>query len=112
MEDEGQEKSLRISSVSFHISSLWYVLLLCLCVLPGARTRCERKPVIFNFGDSNSDTGGFSAALGVTFKLPFGRAFLREQNGRISDGRLMIDFFCKSFLVTRRKDDNLQVHNY
>ncbi|KAK4750389.1 hypothetical protein SAY87_027838 [Trapa incisa] len=65
-------------------------------LLPRTLGQCERKPVIFNFGDSNSDTGGYAAAFGVTFVLPFGRAFFHEQNSRISDGRLLIDFLCES----------------
>ncbi|OWM80030.1 hypothetical protein CDL15_Pgr010008 [Punica granatum] len=32
----------------------------------------------------------------MTFGPPFGRAFFHELNGRLSDGRLMIDFFCES----------------
>ncbi|KAI3425445.1 Lipase_GDSL domain-containing protein, partial [Psidium guajava] len=55
-------------------------------------SQCKRQPVIFNFGDSNSDTGGYSAALGANFGLPNGRAFFREGTGRLGDGRLIIDF--------------------
>ncbi|XP_056170488.1 GDSL esterase/lipase At1g09390-like [Syzygium oleosum] len=61
-----------------------------------AASRCKRKPVIFNFGDSNSDTGGFSAALGINFALPDGRAFFHEATGQLCDGRLTIDFLCES----------------
>ncbi|XP_030532574.2 GDSL esterase/lipase At1g09390-like isoform X3 [Rhodamnia argentea] len=58
--------------------------------------QCKRGPVVFNFGDSNSDTGGYSAALGANFGLPNGRAFFPEGTGRLGDGRLIIDFLCES----------------
>ncbi|TYJ96437.1 GDSL esterase/lipase [Cucumis melo var. makuwa] len=55
-----------------------------------------RPPVIFNFGDSNSDTGGLVAGLGFPVLLPNGRSFFRRSTGRLSDGRLLIDFLCES----------------
>lgn len=48
-------------------------------------------PAIFNFGDSNSDTGGFSAAFGQV-PPPNGVTFFHTPSGRYSDGRLLIDF--------------------
>lgn len=48
-------------------------------------------PAIFNFGDSNSDTGGMSAAF-YPMVWPFGETFFHEAVGRASDGRLMVDF--------------------
>lgn len=61
-----------------------------------ANSQCNRKPVVFNFGDSNSDTGGFSLGSGFTFGPPTGRAFFHRPTGRLCDGRLMIDFLCES----------------
>ncbi|KAK3419738.1 hypothetical protein EUGRSUZ_G00419 [Eucalyptus grandis] len=61
-----------------------------------AASPCKRKPVIFNFGDSNSDTGGWSAGLGIDVTLPNRRAFFHEATGRLCDGRLTIDFLCES----------------
>jgi len=52
--------------------------------------------VIFNFGDSNSDTGGMAAVNGMNLNLPEGRTFFRRSTGRLSDGRLVIDFICES----------------
>jgi len=46
---------------------------------------------IFNFGDSNSDTGCMSAAF-YPAALPYGETFFNEAAGRASDGRLIIDF--------------------
>ncbi|KAH6763265.1 GDSL-like Lipase/Acylhydrolase superfamily protein [Perilla frutescens var. hirtella] len=52
-------------------------------------------PAIFNFGDSNSDTGGFSAAF-VPTPPPNGETFFHAPAGRYSDGRLIIDFIAES----------------
>ncbi|CAH8381971.1 unnamed protein product [Eruca vesicaria subsp. sativa] len=57
---------------------------------------CQTPPVIFNFGDSNSDTGGLVAGLGNFIGLPNGRLYFRRSTGRLSDGRLLIDFLCQS----------------
>ncbi|KAL3843567.1 hypothetical protein ACJIZ3_000970 [Penstemon smallii] len=54
------------------------------------------NPIIFNLGDSNSDTGGLVAGLGFTVNLPNGRRFFGKSTGRLSDGRLIIDFLCQS----------------
>ncbi|KAE9601255.1 hypothetical protein Lal_00023777 [Lupinus albus] len=48
-------------------------------------------PAIFNFGDSNSDTGGLSALFGQA-PSPNGITFFLSPAGRFSDGRLIIDF--------------------
>ncbi|XP_010553708.1 PREDICTED: GDSL esterase/lipase At1g09390 [Tarenaya hassleriana] len=61
-----------------------------------AESRCQIPPVIFNFGDSNSDTGGLVAGLGFSVNLPNGRSFFRQSTGRLSDGRLVLDFLCQS----------------
>lgn len=51
---------------------------------------CE-FPAIYNFGDSNSDTGGISAAF-YPMGSPTGETFFHRPVGRASDGRLIIDF--------------------
>lgn len=51
-------------------------------------------PAIFNFGDSNSDTGSVSAVFGP-FRLPYGMTYFHKPSGRLSDGRLIIDFIGK-----------------
>lgn len=48
-------------------------------------------PAIYNFGDSNSDTGGISAAF-EPIRGPYGAGFFHKPAGRDSDGRLIIDF--------------------
>ena len=52
--------------------------------------RCD-FPAIYNFGDSNSDTGGISAALSK-IHAPNGETFFGHPSGRVCDGRLIIDF--------------------
>ncbi|KAF4370045.1 hypothetical protein F8388_014006 [Cannabis sativa] len=58
----------------------------------GNNGKCKKKAVIFNFGDSNSDTGGFSIGFGIIFGPPSGRTFFHRPTGRLCDGRVMIDF--------------------
>lgn len=48
-------------------------------------------PAVYNFGDSNSDTGGISAAFDV-IQSPNGITFFGHPSGRACDGRLIIDF--------------------
>ncbi|XP_062165706.1 alpha-L-fucosidase 3-like isoform X2 [Alnus glutinosa] len=52
-------------------------------------------PAIFNFGDSNSDTGGLSAAFGQA-SSPHGESYFHGPAGRYCDGRLLIDFMAES----------------
>lgn len=59
-------------------------------------SQCKKSPLIFSFGDSNSDTGGLVAGLGFPVNPPNGRTFFRRSSGRLSDGRLILDFLCKS----------------
>ncbi|RWV77362.1 hypothetical protein GW17_00061823 [Ensete ventricosum] len=51
-------------------------------------------PAIFNFGDSNSDTGGLSAAFGPA-PPPHGETFFGAPAGRYCDGRLIVDFIAQ-----------------
>ncbi|XP_023526085.1 GDSL esterase/lipase At5g14450-like [Cucurbita pepo subsp. pepo] len=51
-------------------------------------------PVVFNFGDSNSDTGAISAAF-EPIRWPYGDVFFNKPSGRDSDGRLIIDFIAE-----------------
>lgn len=70
----------------------WFLLVV-LCFSSSAADPmppCE-FPAIYNFGDSNSDTGGISAAF-VPISAPYGEAFFHRPAGRDSDGRLIVDF--------------------
>lgn len=68
--------------------------LLSLTLASAAPSPCH-FPAIFNFGDSNSDTGGLSAAFGQAGP-PAGESFFHGPAGRYSDGRLVIDFIAES----------------
>ncbi|GAB4860818.1 hypothetical protein Ancab_035980 [Ancistrocladus abbreviatus] len=80
------------------------VFMVVLCVLM-VKYNCLAKPLkplmpckfpaIFNFGDSNSDTGGLSAAFGQA-PPPYGETYFHSPAGRYSDGRLLIDFIAQS----------------
>ncbi|KAK4282060.1 hypothetical protein QN277_013481 [Acacia crassicarpa] len=62
-------------------------------LLSDASSDCD-FPAIFNFGDSNSDTGGLSAAFGQAGP-PHGESFFHHPAGRYCDGRLVIDFIAE-----------------
>ena len=68
-------------------------LVISLALLPNPTTALSKCsfPAIFNFGDSNSDTGGISAAF-EPIPAPYGDAFFHKPAGRDSDGRVLIDF--------------------
>lgn len=50
-------------------------------------------PAVFNFGDSNSDTGGLVAGIAFPVGPPNGQTYFLKPSGRFCDGRLIIDFF-------------------
>ncbi|KHG21223.1 hypothetical protein F383_05901 [Gossypium arboreum] len=63
------------------------------CLLfPVANSVVFNYPAVFNFGDSNSDTGELVAALGDILDLPNGQTYFKTPSGRFCDGRLTIDF--------------------
>ncbi|GAA0157241.1 hypothetical protein LIER_14551 [Lithospermum erythrorhizon] len=49
-------------------------------------------PAVFNFGDSNSDTGGRIAAGLESLYPPNGQTYFQKPSGRFCDGRLIVDF--------------------
>ncbi|XP_054803939.1 GDSL esterase/lipase At1g54790-like [Prosopis cineraria] len=49
-------------------------------------------PAVFNFGDSDSDTGELVAALGIQLAPPNGLRYFKTPSGRFCDGRLIVDF--------------------
>ncbi|GAB2211650.1 hypothetical protein Droror1_Dr00024975 [Drosera rotundifolia] len=75
--------------------SLDFFLLL-FTFLPFTTPLCSNSPHLFLFGDSNSDTGNLAAGLGFPINPPNGRAFFNSSTGRLSDGRLVVDFLCSS----------------
>ncbi|CAI9275870.1 unnamed protein product [Lactuca saligna] len=53
---------------------------------------------IFNFGDSNSDTGGFWSVFPEA-PPPNGMTYFKRPAGRASDGRLIIDFIAERIRI-------------
>ncbi|CAM8907515.1 unnamed protein product [Rhodiola kirilowii] len=49
-------------------------------------------PAVYNFGDSNSDTGNLVAGIGAQLHPPNGQTYFKTPSGRFCDGRLIIDF--------------------
>ncbi|TXG54658.1 hypothetical protein EZV62_019914 [Acer yangbiense] len=64
-------------------------------VICDASTERCKFPALYNFGDSNSDTGGISAAI-TEVPPPNGETFFGHPSGRFSDGRLIIDFIAEN----------------
>lgn len=90
------------SSMEFIPSTTIYLITLLSFSMPFATSatifdfeNCE-FPAIFNFGDSNSDTGGLAASF-TPPNFPNGETYFDMPAGRYCDGRLIIDFICKSF---------------
>lgn len=81
--------------VAVVLVSTLLVLLMSLSQDCTADNSCD-FPAVFNFGDSNSDTGGLSAAFGQA-GFPHGETFFHRPAGRYCDGRLIIDFIAESF---------------
>ncbi|KAJ8493209.1 hypothetical protein OPV22_014930 [Ensete ventricosum] len=90
---------VRAGGRSARLCSIPTGLLLLLPLLPATlpvEAACGSGAVVFNFGDSNSDTGGLTAGLGIVLPQEEGRVFFRRSSGRLCDGRLVIDFLCES----------------
>lgn len=78
-------------------SAVFPCLLLSLLITVTTAAPVQRTctfPAIYNFGDSNSDTGGISAAF-EPIRAPYGQGFFHRPAGRDSDGRLTIDFIAE-----------------
>uniref|UniRef100_A0A5B7B2Z9 Putative GDSL-motif lipase/hydrolase family protein n=1 Tax=Davidia involucrata TaxID=16924 RepID=A0A5B7B2Z9_DAVIN len=73
-------------------SFLLQILTLFSICLPLSHSIDFNYPAVFNFGDSNSDTGEFAAGLGYRLDPPYGQIYFQKPSGRFCDGRLIIDF--------------------
>ncbi|KAL0393652.1 UNVERIFIED_CONTAM: GDSL esterase/lipase [Sesamum latifolium] len=69
-------------------------LLLIICLLLSTSIDFN-YPAVFNFGDSNSDTGGLISGLAEALDSPNGQIYFQKPSGRFCDGRLIIDFLSK-----------------
>ncbi|KAK4282829.1 hypothetical protein QN277_014158 [Acacia crassicarpa] len=72
----------------------WVFAILTIISFPSNLTKSMKLdfPAIFNFGDSNSDTGALIAAGIESLYPPNGQTHFKVPSGRYSDGRLIIDF--------------------
>lgn len=79
--------------MAFNGHTIVVLLLAFVISLSNAKLFELNQPAIFNFGDSNSDTGNIIAAgFGDPLDPPYGQSFFNAPAGRFSDGRLIIDF--------------------
>ncbi|MQM03360.1 hypothetical protein Taro_036140, partial [Colocasia esculenta] len=86
--DRGRPLPLLLLVILLHVVALSRLAVVTTAMRSG---RCR----IFNFGDSNSDTGGLKASVGFPMGPPHGYLFFGRSTGRWSDGRLYIDFLCR-----------------
>ncbi|KAL2345724.1 hypothetical protein Fmac_007009 [Flemingia macrophylla] len=70
---------------------IFQVVLFSICLAMGNSAEFN-YPAVFNFGDSNSDTGELAAGLGFQLAPPNGQYYFKIPTGRFCDGRLMLDF--------------------
>ncbi|GAY40760.1 hypothetical protein CUMW_054400 [Citrus unshiu] len=68
------------------------IVVICSCLLAIASSLNFSFPAVFNFGDSNSDTGGLAAGVAFPVGPPNGQTYFHEPSGRFCDGRVVIDF--------------------
>ncbi|KAM5561337.1 GDSL esterase/lipase [Rosa sericea] len=76
-----------------NLNAFRILTLLCFVLLRFANSL--NYPAVFNFGDSNSDTGELTAGIGFRLPHPYGELYFNaslSSGGRFSDGRLIIDF--------------------
>ncbi|KAJ8548353.1 hypothetical protein K7X08_030822 [Anisodus acutangulus] len=87
---------LSMRTVAFGVITIFilWVLLFKGATLSDYESGSCHFPAIFNFGDSNSDTGSVSATFDRIFP-PYGDTFFGKPSGRYSDGRLLIDFIAE-----------------
>ena len=63
-----------LQPIFYLLLSLFFTLLLASFPHPVA-SQCKNQPIIFNFGDSNSDTGGLTSGLGFLLIFPMAVRF-------------------------------------
>ncbi|TVU35784.1 hypothetical protein EJB05_17687, partial [Eragrostis curvula] len=80
------------------MSVLFAVSVLILLNSPAVQCGCYKR--IFSFGDSIIDTGNFVHLVGdhpsALKERPFGMTFFHHPAGRVSDGRVIIDFYAQA----------------
>lgn len=81
---------LRKTNANLRLFSVTWVVIMISVLSSYCHSKCDYE-AIFNFGDSNTDTGGFYAAFPAQ-SAPFGMTYFGKPSGRASDGRLIVDF--------------------
>ncbi|CAN4111497.1 unnamed protein product [Withania somnifera] len=77
--------------------NIWVVFGATTMLFMVATTECKKCAfeAIFNFGDSNTDTGGFWAAFPAQAP-PNGMTYFKKPVGRATDGRVIVDFLAQA----------------
>lgn len=82
--------TFKVSKSLFTFSKLLVICMIICSFVESSYSVCDYE-AIFNFGDSNSDTGGFHTAFPAQ-PIPYGMTYFKKPVGRASDGRLIVDF--------------------
>ncbi|KAK7292760.1 hypothetical protein RJT34_15613 [Clitoria ternatea] len=82
------------NNLNVTLSKLLVICMMVSCLVGSSYSVCDFK-AIFNFGDSNSDTGGFHTAFPAQ-PSPYGMTYFKKPVGRASDGRLIVDFLAQA----------------
>lgn len=72
---------------------VWFILIIIISTWNLVTSNCAFE-AIFNFGDSNTDTGGFYAAF-PSQGSPYGMTYFKTPTGRATDGRVIVDFLAQ-----------------
>ncbi|KAG7030265.1 GDSL esterase/lipase, partial [Cucurbita argyrosperma subsp. argyrosperma] len=73
------------------------MLTMCSTIFRSGSSSVFHYPAVFNFGDSNSDTGELLAGKGFRLPLPYGETYFQSpSSGRFCNGRLIIDFLMEA----------------
>ncbi|KAK6239246.1 hypothetical protein QUC31_004715 [Theobroma cacao] len=81
--------------MALNMHSILKLALIC-SFLPTISPLSLNYPAVFNFGDSNSDTGGLVAGKAFPLIPPNGETYFLKPSGRFCDGRLIIDFLMEA----------------
>jgi len=102
---------MKINIVVFAVITLWLQL--------SSTTYASCSTAIYSFGDSLADTGNLLASIISNGSkpefdnLPYGETYFGKPTGRLSDGRLIVDYIGVFFKTSIRKFVNiLYIHEW
>ncbi|KAA0063685.1 GDSL esterase/lipase [Cucumis melo var. makuwa] len=88
---------MAISLTKFFFAIPLIILTMCSTIFRSGSSAGFDYPAVFNFGDSNSDTGELLAGKGFSLRLPYGETYFQSpSSGRFCNGRLIIDFLMEA----------------